>query len=150
MMALVVDPGGTIGWVTAEILMDSDPAKGFRIVKWGETKKHFDWLTQVFDAMLMETYAVLILENYGKRDSVKSWQPDAMHQIGALLWMAEHFGVPVSLQGVGGAMEFATPLKLADFAEVGRGKNPETGQSYEGHARMALKHLIWWRWNRWR
>lgn len=137
MAALAIDPGGTIGWVKAGLL--PEPAL-LEILSWGEADYHQGFLDDVWAEMKDGRIDFLIVENFVNRPGIRSWQPDALHQIGALQWMAGKCGVPFVLQTVGDAMSFSTPDKVAPFRQAG------VGRGGKGHAVMALKHAIRWRW----
>jgi hypothetical protein len=117
---------------------------GLEISKWGETKDHQGFLDRTFEGMRVGHIGWLICENFYPTGGVKTWQPDALHQIGVLRWQAAHWNVPIYMQRVADAEDFATQKKMAPFISDRSG--PLVGKGGRGHARMALKHLIRWRW----
>lgn len=139
MIILAIDPGGTLGYVRAE---PCQPPKLAEILGWGETKHHQLFLEHVELGCSLGIYDQLVVERWspvGGRP--KTFEPDAQEQIGALKYIAWKYDVPLALQTVSSAREFATPTKLALF------KDDRVGKGSEGdHAQMALKHLIRFRW----
>lgn len=138
-MFLAVDPGGMIGYVLAENAPEPDL---FTVVHWGEVKKtgHQAFLDKVYAEVEQHGITQIVVEAFRPTGGVKSWQPDALYQIGALKFIAGHFKITFAIQAVGDARDFATPEKEQPFLAQGVGKGGG------GHARMALKHAIRWRW----
>ena len=136
-MFLAVDPGGTIGYVLAE---DAPEPELMTVAHWGEVPKakHQAFLERVWNAAEAGQLQSIVVEAFRPTAGVKSWQPDALYQIGVLRFIANRFKIPIAIQGVTDARTFSTPAKEAPFKFVGKGG--------KGHARMALKHAIRWRW----
>lgn len=131
---LTVDPGGNIGWCTWVPVPDPGLIK---VVKWSETKQHQPFLDSVWNALEDQVVSSVVCEDFIPRAGVRTWQPDALHQIGALQWMCRHWSVPFILQLVGDAERMGTAKKLAPYLAIGYGRGGE------GHAIMALKHSIY-------
>lgn len=137
-MFLAVDPGGTIGWVLCEGVPEPEL---LTVVRWGEVKKggHQAFLETVYTKTEQGMIIEIVVEAFRPTGGAKSWQPDALYQIGALKFIAGRFGALFVLQPVGDARDFATPEKEKPFLAAG------VGRGGGGHARMALKHAIRWR-----
>lgn len=142
-MFLAVDPGGTIGWVLCDWAPEPELMK---IARWGEAKPadHQKFLDRVYQGLEKGQITAVIVENFRPTGGVKTWQPDALHQIGALKWMCQRFGAVFALQGVSDARAFATSGKTDPFIKDPKG--PQVGKGGKGHAQMALRHAIRWRW----
>lgn len=134
--ALSVDPGGTIGACVGKVLPLPDL---LTVLWWAEETNHQAFLEMVEDWLIEHRLNWIIVENFVPRGGVRTWQPEALHQIGVLLYLGRKYGVPVFLQQVGDAEKFATKTKLTPFLENGYGRGGA------GHALMALKHLVLWR-----
>lgn len=136
-MFLAVDPGGTIGYVLCSELPEPDL---LAVERWGEVPKgkHQAFLDKVYDEVALGEITSIVVEAFRPTAGIKTWQPEALYQIGVLKFIAGRYGIPCAVQGVTDARTFATPAKEAPFTFVGKGG--------KGHARMALKHAIRWRW----
>lgn len=145
-LTMVVDPGGEIGWVLAEV--DDSPG-GFQIRDWGETPNdqasRDDWFTMLWQMLSEGRLMHLVIEGYKMTTSVKSSQMQVIEQIGVLKWMGYRFGVPVDIQ-YASDKKFATPAKLAPY-RTGKDRLSQVGKGsqYKDHAISALSHLIRWR-----
>ena len=130
-----VDPGGNIGWVQA---LPTATPKLLDIVRSGETRRHMTFLDDTYQGCLDGSITQLVCETFRPMGGrARTWQPDALEQIGVIKWIAHRTGVPLAMQTPAEAREFATAEKLALF---------KADQVHGDDARMALRHIIRFRW----
>jgi hypothetical protein len=130
-----VDPGGSIGWVRA---LPGPAPKLLDIVASGETREHMKFLDVIYQDCCAGLITQLVCETFRPMGGrARTWQPDALEQIGVIKWIAHRTGVPLAMQTPAEAREFSTAEKLALF---------RSDQVHGDDARMALRHIIRFQW----
>lgn len=131
---IAVDPGGTTGLALAVFIdgvvtrFEATERAPMEAVQWVEWE-----LNEKFSGDPNEA-TLVACENFIPRPGVRTWQPDALHIIGALRYMTWLRGEQVALQSPGDAKRFATNDKLEKIGW--RSRTPG------GHADDAVRHLM--------
>jgi hypothetical protein len=120
MNIVALDPGGTTGiawWWYGEFHSEQlDPMVAV------------DYVEEAVDRL-----DEIVVEDFLPRPGVRSWQPDALHVIGACRWLAHAFDRPLVLQ---------TPARGKSFASDVRLKRVDFYRSGQPHANDAARHLL--------
>lgn len=125
-MVIAVDPGKTTGiaWLDDGGLVESRQLEFYHSIR------------QIHDTLAYDDVQALVVENFvPRRSTAMTWQPDALHVIGALRYLAARYRVPFILQN-----PIPKPRQMGlerELKERGWWK-PSEG----GHENSARKHLL--------
>jgi hypothetical protein len=134
---LSIDPGGTIGY--SRYLIKPEPVL-LEVEGWGETADHQQFLNLVWSQLAEKQLQFVVIEDFVPRPGVRTWQPAAIHQIGAVLWMCRKNHVKFAVQQVGDVTRFSTDSKIDPFQH-----GPNGIKGMRGHAIMSLRHAVYYR-----
>lgn len=135
---LAVDPGGTTGWVIGSAAYHL-PNIPVTVTQWGEDRDWILFCDRAHELATLGAISALVVENWTPRPGVRTWQPEPLYIIGFLLWLSVSTGIPIHLQAVASAKAWGTPTKVDPYR---RPEHGGVGKRGEGHALMALRHLL--------
>lgn len=135
---LAVDPGDKTGlaygrWDGEQKLIDFG---SLELPTW----EAIDWVTDQIGVQTgWDTNAtfkpdLIVCENFTLLRTQHTWQPSALHSIGALIWITRKFSIPFELQMAGDAKRFSKGRKLSKM----NWNRPTPGD----HQNDAARHLL--------